>query len=157
MAGARPVGTTALLEDIVVPVPALSRTMCRAWWRTATATPWSSATRSGNGFVVAPRLDDPGELAVYEVFAEDLVETGEDGSLKAEHGTGRIMAPFRSGRFAGDELYDVMREVKAPFDPSGVLNPGVILSGRPAGAPRRCSRSPPPSTLHASRAARPRT
>jgi D-lactate dehydrogenase len=60
----------------------------------------------------------------------DLV-LGHDGTLKAEHGTGRIMAPFVRRQY-GDELYDVMREVKALLDPSGVLNPGVLLDEDPA-------------------------
>ncbi len=137
VAGARPVGTTALLEDIVVPVPALSRTMSGLaelfeahGYRDAVV--FGHAKDGNLHFMITPRLDDPGELAVYEAFTEDLVDLvlGEDGSLKAEHGTGRIMAPFVRRQF-GDELYDVMREVKALFDPSGVLNPGVILTDDP--------------------------
>ena len=49
------------------------------------------------------------------------------GSLKAEHGTGRVMAPFVRRQY-GDELYDVMCQVKALFDPTGLLNPGVIIT-----------------------------
>ena len=49
------------------------------------------------------------------------------GTLKAEHGTGRVMAPFVRRQY-GDELYDVMRELKSLCDPHGVLNPGVILT-----------------------------
>ena len=59
----------------------------------------------------------------------DLV-LGVDGSLKAEHGTGRMMAGYVRRQY-GDELYDVMREVKRLCDPQGVLNPGVIVSDDP--------------------------
>ncbi len=52
------------------------------------------------------------------------------GSLKAEHGTGRVMAPFVRRQY-GDELYDVMRTVKRLVDPRGLLNPGVLLSDDP--------------------------
>ena len=52
---------------------------------------------------------------------------GQDGSLKAEHGTGRIMAPFVRRQY-GDELYAVMQEVKRLCDPGGMLNPGVVLT-----------------------------
>ena len=45
----------------------------------------------------------------------DLV-LGQGGSLKAEHGTGRVMAPYVRRQF-GDELYDVMRSLKALVDP----------------------------------------
>ncbi|MGO1318567.1 MAG: (Fe-S)-binding protein, partial [Cellulomonadaceae bacterium] len=63
---------------------------------------------------------------------DHLVELvlGADGSLKAEHGTGRVMAPFVRRQY-GDELYDVMRQVKELFDPRGVLNPGVLLDEDP--------------------------
>ena len=49
------------------------------------------------------------------------------GNLKAEHGTGRIMAPFVRRQY-GDELYEVMREIKQLCDPAGLLNPGVIVT-----------------------------
>ena len=45
----------------------------------------------------------------------DLV-LGQGGTLKAEHGTGRIMAPFVRRQY-GDELNEVMREVKRLLRP----------------------------------------
>ena len=55
---------------------------------------------------------------------------GQGGSLKAEHGTGRIMAPYVRRQY-GDELYEVMREIKRLCDPRGMLNPGVLISDDP--------------------------
>lgn len=52
------------------------------------------------------------------------------GSLKAEHGTGRNMAPFVKYEW-GQEAYDVMCELKSIFDPKGLLNPGVIFNDDP--------------------------
>ena len=63
----------------------------------------------------------------------DLV-LGQGGTLKAEHGTGRIMAPFVRRQY-GDELYEVMREIKRLCDPRGLLNPGVMINDDPDGAP----------------------
>jgi len=62
-------------------------------------------------------------------FTDEMVDLvlGFDGSLKAEHGTGRMMAPLVRRQY-GEELHDVMREVKRLLDPRGVLNPGVIIS-----------------------------
>ena len=60
---------------------------------------------------------------------------GAGGSLKAEHGTGRMMTGYVRRQY-GDELYDVMRELKRLCDPRGILNPGVILSDDPE-APTR--------------------
>ena len=59
----------------------------------------------------------------------DLV-LGQGGSLKAEHGTGRMMAPYVRRQY-GDELYEVMREIKRLFDPGGLLNPGVLINDDP--------------------------
>jgi D-lactate dehydrogenase len=53
-----------------------------------------------------------------------------DGSLKAEHGTGRNMAPFVE-REGGSEIFGVMKEIKRIFDPEGLINPGVVLNDDP--------------------------
>ena len=75
---------------------------------------------------------DPARLQRYSDFTEDMVDLvlGEGGSLKAEHGTGRVMAPYVRRQY-GDELYGVMREIKQLCDPGGVLNPGVLLNDDP--------------------------
>ena len=79
--------------------------------------------------MINPDLRDPAQLVAYARFSDELVDLilAADGSLKAEHGTGRIMAPFVERQY-GTELYGVMRDVKALFDPEGVLNPGVIIT-----------------------------
>ena len=53
-----------------------------------------------------------------------------DGSLKAEHGTGRNMAPFVEMEW-GKQATDLMWRIKRLFDPQGLLNPGVILNEDP--------------------------
>jgi D-lactate dehydrogenase len=134
VAGARPSGTTALLEDIVVPVPALLGT-CESLIDLFDRHGYEESVIFGHAkdgnihFMLTERFDDPAALARYERFTEDMVDLvlGQGGSLKAEHGTGRIMAPFVRRQY-GDELYAVMKEVKALFDPAGLLNPGVLLS-----------------------------
>jgi D-lactate dehydrogenase len=50
-----------------------------------------------------------------------------DGALKAEHGTGRNMAPFVATEW-GDEAYAIMRDLKSLFDPDNMLNPGVVIN-----------------------------
>ncbi|PFG39667.1 D-lactate dehydrogenase [Georgenia soli] len=137
VAGARPQGTTALLEDIVVPPPALPgavRDLGALLRRYAydDAVIFGHAKDANLHFQINPRLDDRAELDRFAAFTEDLVELilGADGSLKAEHGTGRIMTPYVRRQF-GDELYDVMRELKRLCDPAGVLSPGVVLGDDP--------------------------
>jgi len=71
-----------------------------------------------------------GERERYGGFMEalaGLVSGGYHGSLKSEHGTGRNMAPFVEREW-GSAAYEVMKRIKAIFDPLGILNPGVILN-----------------------------
>lgn len=57
----------------------------------------------------------------------DLVIGKYDGSLKAEHGTGRNMAPFVKHEW-GSKATDIMWRLKRLADPHGVLGPDVILT-----------------------------
>jgi D-lactate dehydrogenase len=50
-----------------------------------------------------------------------------DGALKAEHGTGRNIAPFVELEW-GAEAYAIMRAIKRLFDPNDLLNPGVVIN-----------------------------
>ncbi|MHB1289620.1 FAD-binding and (Fe-S)-binding domain-containing protein, partial [Georgenia sp.] len=137
VAGARPQGTTALLEDIVVPPPALPgavRDLGRLLGRYGydDAVIFRHAKDANLHFQINPHLDVKAELDQYAAFTEDLVDLilGVDGSLKAEHGTGRIMAPYVERQY-GPELYAVMRRLKHLCDPAGVLNPGVLIDDDP--------------------------
>jgi D-lactate dehydrogenase len=137
VAGARPSGTNALLEDIVVPVPSLAST-CGELSRLFTEHHYRDSVIFGHAkdgnvhFMLNERFDDPAELARYQAFTEDMVDLvlGNGGSLKAEHGTGRIMAAFVRRQY-GDELYGVMCELKALIDPPNLLNPGVLINDDP--------------------------
>lgn len=137
VAGARPSGTTALLEDIVVPVDRLLAT-CEQLIVLFERHGYEGSVIFGHAkdgnvhFLLNERFDDPESLARYRRFTDDLVELvlGHGGSLKAEHGTGRIMAPFVRRQY-GDELTDVMWAIKKLIDPAGILNPGVVLSEDP--------------------------
>jgi D-lactate dehydrogenase len=137
IAGARPSGTNALLEDIVVPVPALLHT-CEALIGLFDKHGYEGSVIFGHAkdgnihFMINERFEDPQKLERYRRFTEDMVDLvlGSGGSLKAEHGTGRIMAPFVRRQY-GDELYDVMCTVKLLCDPTELLNPGAVLSADP--------------------------
>jgi D-lactate dehydrogenase len=149
VAGARPTGTTALLEDVVVPVPALLRT-CDELTELFARHGYEESVIFGHAkdgnihFLLNERFDDEGNLDRYHRFTEDMVDLvlGEGGSLKAEHGTGRIMAPYVRRQY-GDELYEVMRELKRLCDPHGLLNPGIILDEDPQAHVRHLKATPP--------------
>ncbi|MDI5965490.1 FAD-binding and (Fe-S)-binding domain-containing protein [Streptantibioticus silvisoli] len=137
VAGARPSGTTALLEDVAVPVPALLET-CEELTALFERHGYQDTVIFGHAkdgnihFMLNERFDDPACLDRYRAFTEDMVELvlRHGGTLKAEHGTGRIMAPFVRHQY-GAELHGVMREIKRLCDPHGLLNPGVLLSDDP--------------------------
>jgi len=148
VAGNRPSGTTALLEDIAVPVECLFETCTRLIEQFDRHGYEDSVifghAKDGNiHFMINERFDDPASLSRYEAFTEEMVELvlGQGGTLKAEHGTGRIMAPFVQRQY-GDELYQIMRELKALLDPRGLLNPGVLLTDDPDGHIRDLKTTP---------------
>src|SRR5699024_7265849 len=126
VAGARPQGTTALLEDIVVPVPSLGRT-CAGLVDLFEQYAFHDSVIFGHAkdvnvhFMLNEDFDDAGALGRCSAFNEDMVDLvlGEHGSLKAEHGTGRVMAPYVRRQY-GDERYEVMRRIKELCDPEGV-------------------------------------
>lgn len=134
VAGSRPPGSTALLEDVVVPVEALAQT-CTDLTSLFEQHHYENAVIFGHAkdgnihFMLTDDFSKSAGLKTYQSFTEDMVDVilGHHGSLKAEHGTGRTMAPFVRRQY-GDFLYDVMREIKDLFDPSGTLNPDTILT-----------------------------
>ena len=66
----------------------------------------------------------------YKSFINNVARLVVDdfkGSLKAEHGTGRNMAPFVEYEWGG-EIYQLMKLLKKALDPQGILNPGVLIN-----------------------------
>jgi D-lactate dehydrogenase len=96
-------------------------------------------------FTLTPEFGKAEDRERYEAFIGELVELiieKFDGSLKAEHGTGRNMAPFVEREW-GAKATEMMWRVKALADPDGVLGPGVVLNRDP-GVHLRDLKSAPP-------------
>ncbi|MFZ2625784.1 MAG: FAD-binding and (Fe-S)-binding domain-containing protein [Propionibacterium sp.] len=149
VAGARPSGTTNLLEDIAVPVGSLTQTTAELRQSFARngyqdAVIFGHAKDGNIHFMVTADWREASELERYGAFTEDMVNVvlSHQGTLKAEHGTGRVMAPFVERQF-GSELYAVMKQVKAMCDPSGLLNPGTLLNDDPQGHMHDLKKMPP--------------
>ncbi|HEY0247851.1 MAG TPA: FAD-binding and (Fe-S)-binding domain-containing protein [Gryllotalpicola sp.] len=148
VAGSRPSGTSALLEDVAVPVERLGA-VCEGLIALFDVHGYRDSVIFGHAkdgnihFMLNERFDDLASLRRYRAFTEDMVRLilTNGGTLKAEHGTGRIMAPFVRRQY-GDELFEVMRAVKALIDPGQVLNPGVLLSDDPDAYVRELKTSP---------------
>jgi len=131
----RPVGTTCVIEDVAFPVERLAEGVLRLralleQHGYSEALIFGHALDGNLHFVFAPGFDSDAEVQRYSRFMDDvgqLVAVEFGGSLKAEHGTGRNVAPFVRLEW-GDEAYGVMVDIKRLFDPAGLLNPDVIIS-----------------------------
>jgi D-lactate dehydrogenase len=134
----RATGTTCIIEDVAFPLPRLADAVAdlRALFAAHgydEAIIFGHALEGNIHFVFNQDFNAPSEIARYARFIDDLtrmVVEKYDGSLKAEHGTGRNMAPFVEREW-GAQAYAIMRRIKAIFDPEGLLNPGVILNDDP--------------------------
>ncbi len=131
----RRAGTTVLIEDVAFPIASLADATLdlQALLRQHgyhEAIIFGHALEGNLHFVFTQDFGDPAEVDRYARFMDavcDLVVNKYDGSLKAEHGTGRNMAPFVEMEW-GQEATALMRRIKALFDPQNLLNPGVILN-----------------------------
>jgi len=134
----RRTGTTVIIEDVAFPVESLAAATLdlQALMRQhgySEGIIFGHALEGNLHFVFTQDFSDATEVARYERFMDDictLVVDKYDGSLKAEHGTGRNMAPFVEKEW-GKQATDLMRRIKQLFDPHNLLNPGVILNDDP--------------------------
>jgi len=136
--GTRPVGTSCLIEDVAFPIDCLPEATVKLQKLIADhgysdACIYGHAFEGNYHFILNQSFADEHEVARYAEMMRDvakLVVEEYDGSLKAEHGTGRNMAPFVKYEW-GEKAYGAMRELKAIFDPDGLLNQGVIFNEDP--------------------------
>ena len=136
--GTRPIGTSCLIEDVAFPIESLPEATVKLQKLIADhgyddACIYGHAFEGNYHFILNQSFADEHEVARYAEMMRDvakLVVEGYDGSLKAEHGTGRNMAPFVKYEW-GDKAYEAMKELKAIFDPDGLLNQGVIFNDDP--------------------------
>lgn len=134
----RPSGTAVVIEDVVVPVERLAEAITDlqvlyAKHDFADAITFGHARDGNLHFVFAKDFADPATVRRYAAFMSELASliVGKyDGALKAEHGSGRNMAPFVRSEW-GDRAYEVMKRIKGLLDPDGILSPGVVLSDDP--------------------------
>ena len=136
--GTRPVGTSCLIEDVAFHIEDLPEATVKLQKLIADhgysdACIYGHAFEGNYHFILNQSFKSESEVKRYEEMMRAvarLVVEEYDGSLKAEHGTGRNMAPFVKYEWR-DKAYDVMKELKAIFDPEGLLNQGVISNDDP--------------------------
>jgi D-lactate dehydrogenase len=133
----RPPGTTLLTEDMAVPldelvpfVQGLEALYAKHGYDQCIIAGHASA---GNlHFWLIDDFSKPEGTERFKHFMEDAVKLVADelnGSLKAEHGTGRVVAPFVEREW-GAKAYGIMQRLKALADPNGLLNPDVIITDK---------------------------
>ena len=133
--GMRKEGTTCLIEDVafhIEDLPAatadLSALLDKHGYTDSCI--YGHALEGNFHFIINQAFETREDILRYDAMIKDVVDlvVGKyDGSLKAEHGTGRNMAPFVEQEW-GEEAFGLMRRIKKLLDPEGILNPGVIFN-----------------------------
>ncbi len=131
----RKTGTTVIIEDVAFPLESLAqatldlqRILKRSKYYEAVI--FGHALEGNLHFVFTQDFSSQEEIDRYAGLMSEISELvvhKYNGSLKAEHGTGRNMAPFVELEW-GNEAYNLMQQIKKIFDPLNILNPGVILN-----------------------------
>jgi glycolate oxidase len=127
---------TVLIEDLAVPrsaLPAMFAAIGRIEREHGIPIPTVAHAGDGNlhpNFVFEPDSGDPFAVpprvwaAADELFRECL-RLG--GTLTGEHGVGLLKRRWLRQEL-GDDSYELQRQVKAVFDPRGILNPGKVFA-----------------------------
>ena len=136
--GTRKPGTTTLIEDVAFHIKDLPEATADLQQLLEKhgypdACIYGHALEGNYHFIINQSFDTREQVAQYESLMNEiktLVVDKYDGSLKAEHGTGRNMAPFVQYEW-GEKAFALMKEIKSLFDPKNLLNPGVIFNDDP--------------------------
>ena len=136
--GTRKPGTTTLIEDVAFHIEDLPEATADLQQLLEKhgypdACIYGHALEGNYHFIINQSFDSAEQVAQYESLMNEiktLVVDKYDGSLKAEHGTGRNMAPFVQYEW-GEKAFALMKEIKSLFDPKNLLNPGVIFNDDP--------------------------
>ena len=133
--GMRPAGTSCVIEDVCFPVESLpeatadlQQLLMKHGYKDGVI--YGHAIEGNFHFIINQAFDDPEEVARFEAMIDDvtrLVVGKYQGSLKAEHGTGRNVAPYVEYEW-GEKAFAVMKEIKRLFDPKNLLNTGVMFN-----------------------------
>jgi glycolate oxidase subunit GlcD len=119
-------------EDISVPLPQIARCVARIKEVEARhEQPIVVFGHAGDGNLHPNILfdaRDPRQVERVWRAAEEIFQIALDvgGTLSGEHGIGTLKRPFME-QALGTDLVILQHEIKARFDPAGLLNPGKVL------------------------------
>lgn len=133
--GVRELGTTVIIEDVAFPRDSLADAVmdlreCMDSYGYGAGIIYGHVLDGNVHFVITQRFKNDNDKKHYQTFIEavcNMVAEKHHGSLKAEHGTGRNMAPFVELEW-GHKAYSLMKRIKRAFDSEGILNPDVIIT-----------------------------
>ncbi len=134
----RETGTTCIIEDVAFPLDKLAEASLAlqqlfAKYHYDDAVLFGHALEGNLHLVFSQDFSTTTSIQRYADLMDELVNLVVyqfDGSLKAEHGTGRNMAPFVEKEW-GEQAYALMLRIKQIFDPNEVINPGVMINTNP--------------------------
>ena len=138
VAAVREKGTTAMLEDVAVPLENLGYAVTDLHllfrkYGYSNAIIFGHAKDGNLHFLITQPVNTVEQVEVFQRFNDELAKLiieKYNGSLKAEHGTGRQIAPYVKDEW-GEEAFAIMQSLKELVDPDGILNPGVIINHDP--------------------------
>jgi glycolate oxidase len=126
-------GTITILEDATVPRPRLAEMVDRIdEIADRHNVPIATFGHAGDGNLHPTSVVDQRDHAaidrVHKAFADIFAAAIElDGTITGEHGVGAAKLPFLEARLGVDQM-NLLRRIKAAFDPAGILNPGKLGS-----------------------------
>ncbi|MDD3266931.1 MAG: FAD-binding and (Fe-S)-binding domain-containing protein [Burkholderiales bacterium] len=135
IAGQRPLGSSVIIEDVAVEINLLPqliddvRNLCIKYNFNNVAI-FGHVLAGNIHFVITPNFANPEETLAYDKFMHELtslIANKFNGSLKAEHGSGRNISPFAIVEW-GEECWNIMWEIKYLLDPKVIFNPDVKLT-----------------------------
>ncbi len=135
VAAVRAKGTSVMLEDVAVPVERLGEAIVDLQQLFIKhgypdAIVFGHAKEGNLHFLVSQSIATGNDIQKFEIFNDELANliiNRYQGSLKAEHGTGRQIAPYVEDEW-GKDGFAIMQSLKELIDPDNILNPGVIIN-----------------------------
>lgn len=132
-AGNRPKGTTVITEDVCFEIDKFTdgvgflQELFKKYGFEGVI--FGHALAGNLHFIITPDLQDKTQFANFAALVEQMSQKVAlmGGSTKAEHGTGRMVAPFVELEW-GKKAYQINLKIKEIFDPQGLLNPDVIIT-----------------------------
>jgi glycolate oxidase len=124
-----------LIEDVAVPrsaLPAMFRAIEEIAARRGVEIPTIAHAGDGN---LHPNFVFTGDEVPEHIWAaaDEMFRAAValGGTLTGEHGVGVLKRRWLAEEL-GDDVFELQRAVKAVFDPTGILNPGVMFEAPPA-------------------------